>query len=131
MVEQRVEVTQPTKDVIRPDFRARLGSLRRDEYCDRTGRGCRPDVCRAVSDHDHPSGINAEPCRRLDHQSIQAAGLSGAGLGDIDPGVACLQIPMMFDSYEELDYVRDRVAPKLEQRLRQKGYEVLYWSDVG
>jgi TRAP-type C4-dicarboxylate transport system substrate-binding protein len=76
-------------------------------------------------------GDEPECVRRLDHQSIQAAGLSGAGLGDIDPGVACLQIPMMFDSYEELDYVRDRVAPKLEQRLRQKGYEVLYWSDVG
>jgi TRAP-type C4-dicarboxylate transport system substrate-binding protein len=82
----------------------------------------------------HPGGVlgdEPECVRRLDHQSIQAAGLSGAGLGDIDPGVACLQIPMMFDSYEELDYVRDRVAPKLEQRLRQKGYEVLYWSDVG
>ena len=76
-------------------------------------------------------GDEPECVRRLDQRSIQAAGLSGAGLGDIDPGVACLQIPMMFDSYEELDYVRDRVAPKLEQRLLQKGYVVLYWSDVG
>ncbi|MGD0872701.1 MAG: TRAP transporter substrate-binding protein DctP [Bryobacteraceae bacterium] len=82
----------------------------------------------------HPGGVlgdEPECVRRLDHHSIQAAGLSGAGLGDIDQGVACLQIPMMFDSYEELDYVRDRIAPKLEQRLREKGYEVLYWSDVG
>jgi TRAP-type C4-dicarboxylate transport system substrate-binding protein len=82
----------------------------------------------------HPGGVlgdEPECVRRLDHRSIQAAGLSGAGLGDIDPGVACLQIPMMFDSYEELDYVRDRVAPKLEQRLLRKGYVVLNWSDVG
>ena len=76
-------------------------------------------------------GDEPECVRRLDHRSIQAAGLSGAGLGDIDPGVSCLQIPMMFDSYEELDYVRDRIAPKLEQRLLQKGYVVLYWSEVG
>jgi TRAP-type C4-dicarboxylate transport system substrate-binding protein len=76
-------------------------------------------------------GDEPECVRRLDQHSIQAAGLSGAGLSDIDPGVACLQIPMMFDSYEELDYVRDRIAPKLEQRLLQKGYVVLYWSDVG
>jgi TRAP-type C4-dicarboxylate transport system substrate-binding protein len=75
-------------------------------------------------------GDEPEYVRRLNH-SIQAAGLSSAGLGDIDQGVACLQIPMMFDSYDELDYVRDAMAPKLEQRLRQKGYEVLYWSDVG
>jgi len=82
----------------------------------------------------HPGGVlgdEPECVRRLDHHSIQAAGLSGAGLGDIDPGVGCLQIPMMIDSYEELDYVRDRIAPKLEQRLLQKGYVVLYWSEVG
>jgi len=76
-------------------------------------------------------GDEPECVRRLDQRSIQAAGLSGAGLGDIDPGVNSLQIPMMFDSYEELDYVRDRIAPKLEQRLLQKGYVVLCWSDVG
>jgi len=82
----------------------------------------------------HPGGVlGDEPgcVRRLRQHSIQAAGLSGAGLSDIDQGVACLQIPMMFDSYAELDYVRDRIAPKLEQRLRDRGYEVLYWSDVG
>jgi TRAP-type C4-dicarboxylate transport system substrate-binding protein len=82
----------------------------------------------------HPGGVlgdEPECVRRLDHHSIQAAGLSGAGLGDIDAGVACLQIPMMFDSYEELDYVRDRITPKLEERLLHKGYVVLSWSDVG
>ena len=30
---------------------------------------------------------------------IQAVALSGAGMADIEPGVACLQIPMMFESY--------------------------------
>jgi TRAP-type C4-dicarboxylate transport system substrate-binding protein len=53
------------------------------------------------------------------------------GLGDIDQGVAALQIPMMFDSYEELDYVRDRVSQKLEKRMEQQGYLVLYWGDAG
>ena len=38
---------------------------------------------------------------------IQAVALSGAGMSDIEPGVMALQIPMMFESYEELDYVRD------------------------
>ena len=82
----------------------------------------------------HPGGVlgdEPECVRRLNQRSIQAAGLSGAGLGDIDPGVAALQIPMMLDSYEELDYVRDRIAPRLEQRLLQKGYVVRYWSEVG
>ena len=59
-------------------------------------------------------GDEPDSVRRLRMGSIQAAALSGAGLGDIDQGVACLQIPMMFDTYEELDYVRERIGPKLE-----------------
>ena len=61
---------------------------------------------------------------------IQAAALSGA-LNDIEPAVGCFQIPMMFDSYEELDYVRDRITPRLEKMIEQKGYLVLHWGDVG
>jgi TRAP-type C4-dicarboxylate transport system substrate-binding protein len=38
---------------------------------------------------------------------------------------------MMFDSYEELDYVRDRIGPKLEKRIEDKGYVLLNWGDAG
>ena len=76
-------------------------------------------------------GDDPECVRRLNSHSIQAAGLTSVGLGDIDQGVACLQIPMMFDSYGELDYVRDRMAPRLEKRIEQKGYLVLNWGDAG
>jgi TRAP-type C4-dicarboxylate transport system substrate-binding protein len=62
---------------------------------------------------------------------IHAAGLSGAGLSGIERGVMALQIPMMFDSYEELDYVRERVTPHLERLIESRGYVVLNWGDVG
>src|SRR5215472_1173684 len=62
---------------------------------------------------------------------IQAVALSGAGMADIEPGVSCLQIPMMFDSYEELDYVRDRMAPRLEKMIETRGFVVLNWGDAG
>jgi TRAP-type C4-dicarboxylate transport system substrate-binding protein len=63
--------------------------------------------------------------------TLQAAGLTAVGLSVIDKGVTALQIPMMFDSYEELDYVRDRIAPKLEKKIEDKGYLVLNWGDAG
>jgi len=62
---------------------------------------------------------------------LQAVALSGSGLSRLEPAVACLQIPMMIESYEELDYVRDRVAPRLEKLLEEKGYIVLNWGDAG
>lgn len=62
---------------------------------------------------------------------LQAVALSGSGLSRLEPAVACLQIPMMIESYEELDYVRDRIAPRLEKLLDEKGYVVLNWGDAG
>jgi TRAP-type C4-dicarboxylate transport system substrate-binding protein len=75
---------------------------------------------------DEPDMVN-----KMRISQIQAAGLSGAGLSGIEPGVMALQIPMMFDSYEELDYVREREAPRLEKMLEARGYVVLNWGDVG
>jgi TRAP-type C4-dicarboxylate transport system substrate-binding protein len=75
---------------------------------------------------DEPDMVN-----KMRIGQIQAAGLSGAGLSGIEPGVMALQIPMMFDSYEELDYVRERVAPRLEKMIEARGYVVLNWGDVG
>jgi TRAP-type C4-dicarboxylate transport system substrate-binding protein len=37
----------------------------------------------------------------------------------------------MFDSYDELDYVRDRLAPTLEKRIEANGFVVLNWGDAG
>ncbi|HET9481159.1 MAG TPA: TRAP transporter substrate-binding protein DctP, partial [Candidatus Polarisedimenticolia bacterium] len=62
---------------------------------------------------------------------LQAVALSGAGIHHIEPGVSCLQLPMMFDSYEELDFVRSSIAPRLEAMLAAKGYVVLNWGDAG
>lgn len=75
---------------------------------------------------DEPDTVN-----KLRVKLIQAVALTGAGMGDIEKGVAALQIPLMFDSYEELDYVRDRVAPQLERRIEANGYVVLNWGDAG
>ncbi len=76
-------------------------------------------------------GDEPEIVNKLRVKQIQAVALSGAGMSDIEPGVMALQIPLMFDSYEELDYVRDRIAPRLEKMVDAKGYLVLNWGDAG
>jgi TRAP-type C4-dicarboxylate transport system substrate-binding protein len=75
---------------------------------------------------DEPDTVN-----KLRVKLIQAVALSGAGMDEIEKGVAALQIPLMFDSYEELDYVRDRLAPVLEKRIEADGFVVLNWGDAG
>ena len=69
--------------------------------------------------------------RKMRVGQIHAAALTSAGLADIDKSVAAFQIPMMFRSYEELDFVRERLRPMLEERLEKKGFIVLHWGDAG
>jgi len=75
---------------------------------------------------DEPDTVN-----KLRVKLIQAVALTGAGMGEIEKGVAALQIPLMFQSYDELDYVRDRLAPLLEKRIAASGFTVLNWGDAG
>jgi TRAP-type C4-dicarboxylate transport system substrate-binding protein len=76
-------------------------------------------------------GDETEMVRQIRQGRIQAAALSSVGLSRIDNGVSCLQIPMMFSSYAELDYVRSRLAPTLERRIEAAGFKVLNWADGG
>lgn len=68
---------------------------------------------------------------KLRIKKLQSVALSGAGLSGIEPGVSALQIPMMLNSYEELDYVRDRIADRLEKGFVQRGFVLLNWADAG
>ena len=75
---------------------------------------------------DEPSMVE-----KLRIKKLQSVALSGAGLSGIDAAVSALQIPMMLDSYEELDFVRDRISDRLEKGLAQRGFVVLNWADAG
>jgi TRAP-type C4-dicarboxylate transport system substrate-binding protein len=71
-----------------------------------------------------PSGVQGDEntmIRKMRIGQLQAVAVSGNGLSRIEPAISCLQIPLMLDSYEELDYVRDRLAPQLEGMIEQKG----------
>ena len=80
-----------------------------------------------------PGTLGDEPdlVNKMLINQIQAVALSGAGMSEIERGVGCLQIPMMIQSYEELDCVRDRMAPTLEKMIESKGFVVLNWGDAG
>jgi TRAP-type C4-dicarboxylate transport system substrate-binding protein len=82
----------------------------------------------------YPGGEQGDEPEMVDKvriKKLQAVALSGAGLTSIDAGVAALQIPMMLNSYEELDYIRDKIAPRLEKEFLARGFVVLNWGDAG
>jgi TRAP-type C4-dicarboxylate transport system substrate-binding protein len=77
-------------------------------------------------------GGESEMVKKMRIKHLNAAALTVVGLTEIDPGVAGLQlVPMLFKTWEEVDYVREKLRPLLEERLRAKGYAVLFWADAG
>ena len=76
-------------------------------------------------------GDEPEMVRKVRQGTLQAVALSQVGLSHIDAGVSALHVPMLLESNEELDYVRDKLAPKLEKRLEAQGFVVLSWGDGG
>ncbi len=76
-------------------------------------------------------GGEGEMVRKLQRRGLDAVAITGAGLPRIDESVNVLNIPLLFESYEELDYVRARITPELEQRLEQRRFKVLSWADAG
>ena len=88
----------------------------------------------AVKVQIYPGGVlgdGPEMVRQVRAGRIQAVTLTSAGLHQIDKAVSCLQIPLMLDSFEELDYVRARISDQLERRLEERGFKLLHWGDVG
>ena len=76
-------------------------------------------------------GDEGEMIRKMRIGQLQAAAISNAGLAEIDPRAYALMLPMMFDSYEEWDHVRQEINPILEATLKEKGFIVLTWTDLG
>jgi len=77
-------------------------------------------------------GGEADMVRRLRVGQLNAAMLTVIGLTEIDPSVSGLQkMPLVFRSWDELDYVRDKLRPELERRFLERGFVVLCWGDAG
>ena len=77
-------------------------------------------------------GGEGDMVKRMRIGQIQSGMLSGIGMARIDDSVTALQtMPAIYRTLEEVDYVREKIRAKLEKRLADKGFIVLFWTDAG
>jgi TRAP-type C4-dicarboxylate transport system substrate-binding protein len=82
----------------------------------------------------YPGGVlggEDEMVRKMQRQGLDALAVSGSGLPLIDSVIDCLNIPLLFDSYDQLDDVRRAIAPRIESSFEAKGYKILNWAEAG
>ncbi len=76
-------------------------------------------------------GDEPDVIRKIRIGQLQGAAVTGIGLGIIQPAVRVLDLPFLFKSYEELDYIRETLSSDFEKMFEERGYVLLGWGDVG
>ncbi len=97
-----------------------------DEWKDATGGRVTVTVFSGGS-----QGDEATVLRKLRLDALQAAAFTAVGLGSIDSAFNVFDIPFFFDSYDELNYVTDKLTPVLRKRIEPKGFMLLNWGHGG
>ena len=82
----------------------------------------------------YPGGVlggETEMVRKVQRGGLDAVTLSASGLTFIDKNLDCLALPLLMESYEQLDFVRGGVTPKLEALLERRKFKLLNWAEAG
>jgi TRAP-type transport system periplasmic protein len=77
------------------------------------------------------SGDEKEMVRKMRLGQLQACGVTGSGLADVVPEVHVLDLPFLFDSPGEVDYVLEKVFPDFQKRFEAKGFHLLGFTEAG
>lgn len=69
--------------------------------------------------------------RKIRAGQLQGGALTGGALAEIDPDARIYSLPMLFRSYDELDYVRARMDKKIAQGIEAHGFVTFGFADGG
>jgi TRAP-type C4-dicarboxylate transport system substrate-binding protein len=97
-----------------------------DEWKDATGGRVMVTVYPGGSQGDESTVL-----RKMRLDALQAAAFTAVGLGGIDPAFNVFDLPFFFDSYDELNYVTDKLTPVIRKRIEAKGFVLLNWGHGG
>ena len=82
----------------------------------------------------YPGGVlgdELDMLRKLKIGQIQGAALTTAGLSSLFKEMDVLQIPFLFQSYEEVDIVLKKMDSFFRKGFEENGYVLLGWSEAG
>jgi TRAP-type C4-dicarboxylate transport system substrate-binding protein len=69
--------------------------------------------------------------RKIQAGQLDGAAVTSIGLSLIEESIRVLELPMMFQSVEEIDYVADKMWPYFQAKFDKKGYRLNDRGEVG
>jgi TRAP-type C4-dicarboxylate transport system substrate-binding protein len=76
-------------------------------------------------------GDEPDVLRKIRKGQLHGGLFTGYGIGRIYSPARVLEMPFLFKTVEESDYVREQIMPELEAGFRENGFELLGWPEVG
>jgi TRAP-type C4-dicarboxylate transport system substrate-binding protein len=76
-------------------------------------------------------GDEKDYVRKIKLGQLDGAAVTSIGLAMIDESIRVLELPMMFETAEEMDYVADKMWPYFQKKFEKKGFKLNDRGEVG
>ena len=76
-------------------------------------------------------GDERDYVRKIKLGQLDGAGVTSIGLSLIDESIRVLELPRMFNTVEEVDYVADKMWPYFQKKFEAKGFKLNDRGEVG
>ena len=74
-------------------------------------------------------GDDKDYIEKMKANELDGAALTPIGLIMACPAMAVLQLPFLFNNYEEVDYIRDKMWQTFDKIAIKNGFKILIWAD--
>jgi len=123
----------------KPDYNIKMGTVAPEnsfwiEELNRVEQKIQDSTNGKIGFQIYPSGIQGDEVqmlRKMKLGQLDAASFTGVGLGRIVPDIRVFELPFLFKSYEEIDYIKKKLFDYFQKRFWKKGYYLASWGEVG
>jgi TRAP-type C4-dicarboxylate transport system substrate-binding protein len=82
----------------------------------------------------YPGGVMGDDqamYRKMRVGQLQGGGFTMTGISQVVPDFRMMAIPFLFESYQEIDYVKAGLIPEFTRQFRDRGLELISMTEVG
>lgn len=74
-------------------------------------------------------GNDKDYIQKMKIGQLHGAAFSGQGVVLVCPEMAVLELPFLFNNYEEVDYIRKKMISTFDRYVEKRGYKLIVWAD--
>ena len=76
-------------------------------------------------------GDEGDVIRKIRFGQVHGGGFTGRGLGELNSEERILELPQLFNNYQEVDCVIEKLQQRLADGFEKKGFVLLGWAEAG